>query len=99
MARRVCSKSLYLPVPTSSRAPYDRPSTISGSLVAAPVTSAAPDGLDDLDPVAALDGMRFELAAGDDPLVDLDRDAALELEPAQQVGDGAYAGQGGGFAV
>src|SRR5215470_1998796 len=104
IAARVCAKSRYLPVPTSSRERYALPATTRGS--SAPMTcgsvtvfiarprlgfggSAAAHGGDNLDLVARGDSRLAVPALGDDLAVAFDSDPlALQGEFAHQVGDG-----------
>src|SRR6478736_3736169 len=74
IARRVSSKSRYLPVPTSNRERYALPATMSESAPAFATMSAAPDRDHDLDAVAVGERLGPEPAARHDLAVALDRE-------------------------
>src|SRR5690606_30622285 len=90
VARRVSSRSLYLPVPTSRRERKARPAMISGSwwsVIAAPAscwgmermqgrpTSATPDRMNNFDLVASRKLVLSVAAARHDDLIDFQRNA------------------------
>ena len=91
MARRVSSKSRYLPVPTSRRESYALPATMSSSVRSAPSTSHRDD---DLDAVAVGQARFGEAAARHDLAVALDREPpAGERELVEQLGEGERGGE------
>src|SRR5512140_2875696 len=99
MARRVSSKSRYLPVPTRSRERYCRPAMTSASSTAifSGAFTLAPSHRDDhLDPVAVRDPGLAEPAARHDLAVPLDREPPPgEGERVDQLVEGE---RGGKFA-
>src|SRR5437868_5605226 len=89
IARRVSSKSLYLPVPTMSRERYSRPASTNGSFCWVMGASPATDELHDLDLIALADRPRAVLRRRQDVAVELDRDpSSAERELREKVGDG-----------
>src|SRR5438132_2587817 len=83
IARRVSAKDAYLPVPTISRERYSRPASRKGSFM-----SAAPDEMDDLDPVTVAQHRHAVLGARHDGAVHLDRDTTRpEPERGDEIGD------------
>src|SRR5689334_8247637 len=103
MARRVSSKSRYLPVPTSSLERYSRPATTSASSAAifsGAFISSSSDRDDHLDPVAVGEARLGEAAARHDLAVALDREPpAGERELVEQLGERERAGEFPGCAV
>src|SRR5258708_1293237 len=90
MARRVSSKSRYLPVPTSRRERYALPATTSES---APM-SATPDRDHDFDAIAVGERLGAEAAARHDLAVALDREPPPgEGELVDQLGEGEGRGK------
>src|SRR6185436_1546294 len=86
-AARVCSKSLYLPVPTRRRDEYARPAITSESM--ASPSLATPDRDHDLHAVAVGKLLLFELPARHDLAVALERDAlACKLQARNQLSGG-----------
>src|SRR3989338_9190071 len=83
MAARACAKSLYLPVPTSSREWKVRQAIRSGSFISAPA-----HGHDDLQPVAVGDRRRAVRASRHDLAIALHRDfLALQRHSLEEFGD------------
>src|ERR1051326_5935881 len=98
-ARRVSSKSLYLPVPTISRERYSRPASTNGSFWAVNASPAA-DELDDLDLIAVADRARRVVLGRNDVAVHLDGDPPPgERQLREQVRDGAAVADRSLFAV
>src|SRR5258706_16144351 len=91
IARRVSSKSGYLPVPPSRREPYALPATTSASFVtrvSGAFTLASADRDHDLDAVALREALVGKAAARHDLAVALDRQAlAGELELVEELRD------------
>src|SRR5258706_2051627 len=94
MARRVSSKSRYLPVPTSRRDRYALPATTSESPPVLATTSATPHRDHDLDTVAVDERLGCEAAARHDLAVALDREPAPgKGELVDQLGEGERGGE------
>src|SRR5258705_7351006 len=97
MARRVSSKSRYLPVPTKRREAYVFPATTSASCataLSAAFTLASSHRDDHLDAVAVGEALVAEAAARHDLAVALDRQPATgERELVQQLGEGERGGK------
>src|SRR5258706_5463638 len=97
IARRVSSKSRYLPVPTSRREEYVLPATTSASWAATlsgAFTLASSDRDHDLDAVARGKALVLEATARHDLAVALDRETPPgERELVEQLGEGERGGE------